>query len=131
VEVVRRAIEVFNEEAFNRADELDLGAFDPYIEVDNSNAAFDAAVYRGHDGLREWLSLLRAMWERQRAEPQEFIPFGEDRVVVPVRIVSVGRDAVETVAYGATVYTLREGRITRVKAFQSKADALEAVGLRE
>ena len=131
VEVVRRAYELINGEGFSGAGDLDLSAFDPDIEVDNSNAVFDAAVYRGHDGLRELLSLFREMWKYQRFEPQEFIPIGEDRVVVPIRIVSVGRDAVETLAHRADVVTLRDGRITRAKAFQSKAEALEAVGLRE
>ena len=56
---------------------------------------------------------------------------GENQVVVPVRLIAVGRDGVETVAARATVFTLREGRITRVKLFQSKAEALEAAGLRE
>ncbi len=127
VEVVRRAFERFNDEAFDRAGEPDVGAFDPDIEVDNSAAVFDGAVYRGHDGLREWLSMLRGMWKRQRLEPQEFIPVGEDRVVVPMRMVSIGRDEVETVAQAASVWTLHEGKITRVKAFQSRGDALEAV----
>jgi ketosteroid isomerase-like protein len=122
IELVRRACESFN------AQELDLELFDPDIEVDNSVADFDAAVYRGHDGVREWLSLIRAMWKSQRIEPQEFIPVGEDRVVVPVRIQSVGRAEVETVAYAATVWTLREGRIAGVRRFRSKEDALEAAG---
>ncbi|HEY8779115.1 MAG TPA: hypothetical protein VIL93_04935 [Solirubrobacterales bacterium] len=81
--------------------------------------------------MREFLSLLRDMWKQLRFEPQEYIPVGENQVVVPVRLIAVGRDGVETVAARATVFTLREGRITRVKLFQSKAEALEAAGLRE
>jgi len=42
-----------------------------------------------------------------------------------------GRDEIETVAHSATLYTFSEGKITHAKAFQSKADALEAVALRE
>jgi hypothetical protein len=131
VEIVRAAYEVFNHEAFNPEAEPDLGVYDPNIEVDNSNAVFDPRVYRGHDGLRELVSLWREMWERMRLIPQEFISVGEDRVVVAMRVVSVGRDDVETIAHAASAWTLHNGKVTRVKAFQSKADALEAVGLRE
>jgi ketosteroid isomerase-like protein len=131
VETVRSALEAFNETVFNPTKELDLRLVDPEIVWDNTNATFDGGVYRGHDGLREYGSLLRGMWKRQRFEPSEFIPAGADQVVVPLRLVSVGRDEIETVAQVAVVATLRAGSVTHVKAFQSKAEALEAVGLRE
>lgn len=94
-----------------------------------SDAALDAAVYRGHEGVRDFFALARDMWDHQRFEPEEFIPVGEERVVVPQRIVSVGRDGIETAARNATVFTLREGKIVRMKAFQTKSEALEAAGL--
>jgi hypothetical protein len=71
------------------------------------------------------------MWESQRWEPEEVIPVGHDQVVVPHRIVSVGRDGVETIARNTNVYTLKERKATHIKSFQTKADALEAVGLTE
>ena len=47
------------------------------------------------------------------------------------RLVSVGRDGVETIAHNATVYTLSAAKATHIKTFQTKADALEVVGLSE
>jgi ketosteroid isomerase-like protein len=126
VEIVRRGYE-----DFNRTGEFDPELFDHEIEVDNSNAMLDAAVYRGPEGLREYLSLLREMWKQVRVEPQEFIPVGEEQVIVPIRMIMVGRDEIETVARAASVFTLRDGKVTRVKNYQSKADALEAAGLSE
>ena len=126
VEVLRR----FSEH-FSRTGETDFSVIDPDAVFDNSNAIFDGAVYRGHDGVRTYVSLLRGMWEGMRFDPEEFIPVGEDRVIVPVRMVMRGRDEIETVARSATLYTLSKGKITHAKAFQSKADALEAVGLSE
>lgn len=117
--MVRRVYEVFNQVA-----EFDLRDFDPDVVVDNPNAALDGAVHRGHDGLRESLSLLRTMWQRQRLEPQEFISVDEDRFVVPMRMISVGRNEVETVAQAAMVYTLHDGRITHPKAFQGNGEAV-------
>ena len=51
---------------------------------DNSNAMLDRAVYRGHDGVRIYLSLLRGVWEGMRFEPTEFIAAGEDQVIRPI-----------------------------------------------
>jgi ketosteroid isomerase-like protein len=129
VEIVREALERFNQD-FN-ADKLDLSLFAPDVVLDNSNAVFEGSVYHGHDGVREWLSWTRGMWKRQEIQGRDFIPAGEDQVVVPVRLVSVGRDDVEVVAHVAAVMTVREGKITHLKTFQSKSDALEAVRLRE
>ena len=127
VEIVRRGMEPFNQHFETR--DVDLGSYAADVTVDNLAATFDGKVYRGHDGLREWLSLHRGMWKHQRTEPKEFIPVGMDQVVVPIRIVSIGRDDVETVADAVLVMTVRERKIAHVKGYQSKAEALEAVGL--
>ena len=71
------------------------------------------------------------MWKHQQTEPEEFIPVGKDQVVVPIRIVSIGRDDVETVAHAVLVMTVRERKIAYVKGYQSKAEALEAAGRSE
>ena len=118
--------------ALNRGDMPTLlGLCHPDVVLDNSNAVFDAAVYEGHGGIIEFFSQGREMWESQRFELLEAIPVGDDRVLSAQRIVSVGRDRVETIAHSATVYTLRAGKATHIKTFQTKADALEAVGLSE
>ncbi|MDX6582580.1 MAG: hypothetical protein QOI10_1764 [Solirubrobacterales bacterium] len=126
VEIVRRGFE-----EFVRTGDFDPELFDPKVEFDNSNAMLDGAVYRGPEGVREYLSLLREMWKQVRIEPREFIPVGEDQVVVPLRMIVVGRDEIETVARAANLFTLRDGRVTHFKAFQSKADALQAAGVVE
>ena len=115
-------------EGFIRTGAFDPEDFDETFEFDNSNAMVDAGTYAGHAGLLEYLALMRQMWEQFRFEPEEYIPVGQDKVVVPWLITAVGRDGVETTAYAATVFTVRSGRLAHAKAFQSKADALEAVG---
>jgi len=59
VELVRRAYKVFDDAGFSGAAGLDLGAFDADVEVDTSRRPFGASLFRGHDGLREFLSLQR------------------------------------------------------------------------
>jgi ketosteroid isomerase-like protein len=129
VEIVRRGMEQFNQDFTSEKLHLDLLA--PDIVFDNSNAGLDAAVYRGHEGMRELMSLLRGMWKLQQGKAEEFIPVDEDRVIVPIRIVSVGRENVEVMAHAAMLVTVGDGKITHMKSFQSKAEALEAAGLSE
>jgi ketosteroid isomerase-like protein len=125
VEVVRRGYE-----HFSRTGELDPDGWDPDAVLDNSNAIFaDPGVYRGFEEIRGFFVAQREMWECQRYEPQEFIPVGADRVVVPQKIVSVGRDGIEVVARTANLFTLRDGKVTHLKNFQAKDEALEAAGL--
>ena len=42
-----------------------------------------------------------------------------------------GRDGIEVVSRGAFVWTIRNGAIERMVMYQSRQDALEAVGLSE
>jgi ketosteroid isomerase-like protein len=127
VEVVRRGYE-----HLSRTGELYPDDWDPDAVFDNSTAIFaDPGVYRGREEIRRFLVAQREMWQSQSYEPQEFIPVGPDRVVVPQKIVSVGRDGVEVVARTANLFTLQGGKVTRLKSFQSKAEALEAAGLAE
>jgi ketosteroid isomerase-like protein len=130
IEIVQRGLEQFNQD-FASGEDLNLDLWAPDAVFDNTNAGLDAAVYRGRDGMRELMSLLRGMWKLQQGEAQEFIPVDEDRVIVPVRIVGVGREDVEVVARAAMLITVGGGKITHMKSFQSKSDALEAVGLSE
>jgi hypothetical protein len=71
------------------------------------------------------------MWSRQRFEPQAWIAAGDTQVLVTVRIVNVGREEIETVAGATLLFTLRDGKITHIKTFQTKSEALKAVGLTE
>ena len=130
VEIVRRGIEQFNRQ-FASTQELDLDFLAPDVEFDNSTAALEGAVYRGHDGIRKYISLMREMWTVQRSEAEEFIAVGKDQVIASFRVVSVGRDNIEVAFRAANVVTVGGGKITHLQGFQSKADALEAVGLSE
>jgi ketosteroid isomerase-like protein len=42
-----------------------------------------------------------------------------------------GRDGIEVTARSALVYTVENGEITRLRLFQERAEAFEAVGLSE
>jgi ketosteroid isomerase-like protein len=126
VETVRRGYE-----HFNRSGEVDYSVLDPEIVYDLSRRTFDPLVFRGHEGVREFLTLVREQWGSRRMEPQYILDAGET-VVASVRLVGVGRQSgVETTANAAHVWTFREGKIVRLTVFQTLEEALEAVELRE
>ena len=126
VKVVRRGYE-----HFNGSGEVDYSVLDPEVVYDLSRRTFDPLVFRGHEGVGEFLRLIREQWGSRRMEPQDLIDAG-DKVVAYVRLVGVGRrSGVETMANAAHVWTFREGKIVRLTVFQTMEEALEAIGLRE
>ena len=54
-----------------------------------------------------------------------------DSVVVPNVVYQRGRDDIEVSARSTLLYTLRDGKVTRVCLFQEEDEALKAVGLAE
>jgi ketosteroid isomerase-like protein len=127
VEIVWRGYE-----HFNRSGEVDYSVLDPEIVYDLSRRTFDPLVFRGHEGVREFLRLIREQWGSRRMEPQDDLIDAGDKVVASIRLVGVGRQSgAETMANAAHVWTFREGKIVRLTVFQTMEEALEAVGLRE
>jgi ketosteroid isomerase-like protein len=125
VEIARRGYD-----HYNRTRELDYSLLDPEVVYDVSRRVFDPGVYRGHEGVREFTRLIRDQWETMRIEPQDFIVAGDDVVVVPVRLVGVGKQSgAETIANAAHLWTFRDGKVIRQTTFQTRAEALEAAGL--
>jgi ketosteroid isomerase-like protein len=113
----------------SRDTEAFIALLDPDVEFDGSRRTFDAAVYRGHEGFRKIVSLQEEQWATMRVEPQDSI-VAADAVVVPVRLVGVGRQSgAETTASAAHVWRFRDGKVIRLTIFQTLGEALEAVGL--
>jgi ketosteroid isomerase-like protein len=129
VEMVRRAIASVNRRDFHRA----LEEADDDFEMDWSNSISpQSGVYRGRERVHEIYASFRDAWDELRWDVQEVVDLDEARVLVVNRIRMRGRTSgVEVQATGAQVWTIRNGKLGTVKLFQSKADALEAVGLSE
>jgi ketosteroid isomerase-like protein len=79
--------------------------------------------------LRSFLEDLRGTFDSFQIEADEFIDAGE-QVVVPTTSHGRGRGGIEVTARTASVYTLRDGAVTRLVMYQERREALEAVGLR-
>jgi ketosteroid isomerase-like protein len=127
VEIVRRSIEAWNRR--------DLGAFlalfHPDAEMDwsRSRAPFKG-VYRGRGEQETFWDLFWSTFADVQIEAHEFIEAGSEVVVLNTAHMR-GRDGIEVIARSALVNTVENGQITRLRLFQERAEALEAVGLRE
>ena len=84
---------------------------------------------RGRDGFREtWVEWLEP-WESYRSEVDRVIGCGDDVLVL---VKDYGRKpgmTVEVRLWGAAVWTVRDGLITRAFFYTEREDALREVGL--
>jgi len=130
VEIVRRVWEL----VLQRRD------FDAAAELVDEDAEFDwsdsrapyGGVYRGHAELRAmWQHWLEA-WDQWETEIVEATEVDAGTVLTVTRVRARGKGSgVPVEARGASVWTVRDGKIVRAKLFQSKPEALAAFGLGE
>src|SRR5262245_30267645 len=102
----------------------------PGCVVDWSRSAGPGRGVFGLDQIRRATEDFRETWESAWLEPHEFIEAG-DFVVVPGTQHVKGRGGIEVAARGVYVWTIRNGAIERMVMYQSRQEALEAVGLSE
>jgi ketosteroid isomerase-like protein len=129
VELVRRAVDSINHGDLDAA--LEEAADD--LEVDWSNSIGPLkGIYRGRqEVLKLWRSFLDA-WDSLQWDPEEIIDVDESRVIAVNHLRMRGHGSgVEVDAVGVQLWTIREGKARSLKLYQSKAEALEAVGLSE
>jgi ketosteroid isomerase-like protein len=89
-------------------------------------------TYTGHDGLtRFWTDMLEA-WEKFSPEIVEVFQCGPERLITLEVVRARGKGSgIDMEARGAMLWIVQAGKIVRVKMFQTKEEALEAVGLKE
>ena len=123
---VRHAID-----AFNRADldaVLDASTQDFEFDFTNSRGPL-SGVYRGLEEAREFLTSFFEPWAALEVETEEFVKLEDDRVLTVTEIRTRGQGSgAEVNATGAMIWTIRDGELAAAKMYQSKAEALEAVG---
>jgi ketosteroid isomerase-like protein len=108
------------------------GYFDPDVVWDTSATNMPSAgIYHGHEGVerffREWLGT----WSDYRIEVRELQDAG-DSVVIVFRQGGIGRGSgvrADRDFFG--VYDLRDSKVVRYRQYESRKDALEAVGRSE
>ena len=106
--------------------------FDPEVVLTNTPNAPETTPYVGHDGLLAWARSMQEGLGEFRVEADETIDVDESRVIVVARVCGEGRaSGLPVEVSSASVYTVKDGRIVSVEAYDTKSEALEAVGLQE
>ena len=126
VEVVRRSLE-----AWNRGDLAtvsDLWRSDGEIDWSRSRGPLKG-IYRGREQIEGFWNEFMSTFEENRTEAHGFTDAGSE-VVVTNTGHHRGREGIEVIARSTFVFTVENGQITRLRMFQERAEALEAVGLR-
>ena len=128
VEIVRRVWE-----AAERGDTQAAFAFYDLAIVWESRymGPIEGGVYHGHEGVRQFFRDWLGSFETYRAQAETFIDAG-DKVVVGYRVSGRGKGSgVEIEMARWNVYGISNGLVIRVEIFETRAEALEAVGLAE
>ncbi len=110
--------------------------YDAAVEWDASRAPMPrliggGRVFHGHDGLRRFFQERNAVWGEIEDVPKELIDAGEHVVSADTERGRGRSSGVEVEMTQYAVWTIRDGRVTRVVWFSTRAEALEAAGLSE
>jgi ketosteroid isomerase-like protein len=119
-------------EAINRVDlEGFADAVTEDFEIDFSNSRGPMnGVYRGRDQAREFVESFLEPWASLEFEMIEITELQDGRVMQVGELRSRGSESgAEVGARGATIWTVRDGKVSAVKLYQSKDEALAAEGV--
>jgi ketosteroid isomerase-like protein len=128
VEIVRAGFASYNR------DDLDgiLESWAPDAVLDWSNShGFDAAVYRGHDEIRAFWQRLNSAFEEVRFDLVDLREIDDGLVVAENVAYLQGRDGIKVQARSTLVIRIPDGAVTSMTLYQTKQEAMEAVGLAE
>ena len=131
VEIVRRIFDTIGEsQPDDLSDDVLAQLFEPDVEwVPVPQGVLAGARYQGYEGIRRFAADFFAAWDELRVEPQEFREVG-DQVAVLMRMRGRMHELELDEAWSG-LYTIRNGRISRIQGFASTRGALEAAGLAE
>ena len=124
MEIVRRYLEHWAETG-----DFLWAEIDPEAVFVIDPGSFVAGTYRGHEGLRELLTLTAEVFEEFRYEAEDIVDAG-DSVLVRGRIVARGIQSGATgTQHGALVFRVRDGLVVAYRSYFDRSEALAAVGL--
>ena len=124
VEVVRRIVEAFSREDPEEA----LAGIASDVRW---RAVEDPETQHGHQGVVKSVTGWLGVWDEHRLEAEEFIEAG-DHVLVVAHFWARGRGSGAQIDERYfQVWTVRDGKVVAFREYRDKAQALNAVGLRE
>lgn len=127
VEIVRRFMQRFVEQ------DIDGALKDVHDDASLDWSSSDAPDRGTYAGRARWVAFARARDEVLAGRGFDFVELlaaEPDKVVLVGRMREHGRaSGADVEAVGAAVFTLRQGKITHLKLYQTRAAALEAAGV--
>ena len=129
VEILKRARPVFNELGMAAEETLSFFAGDAVFEEPPEQPS--PTVARGRDAVGRTFMKFEEAWDEHRSEPEEYRVIDDERVLVLSIEHFRGRDGIEITQPCGTLFTFRDGEITRMQSFWERENALKAAGLLE
>jgi ketosteroid isomerase-like protein len=124
-EFLRRGYEALQRGDLDGFKALAKERLDPDFEFHH---VWDGRVLKGYEGTLEWLSDTSETWAEYRQDLDEIVAVGDD-VLVVVRISARGGGSGVPVAQEfAVVWTFDGARAVRARSFNSRDEALRALG---
>ena len=128
VEIVRALFEAWGRGGLDALAEF----WDARIDWRAAEGALDdAGPIHGVDAMRAYVQDWLDDFDELRVEAEELIDAGEQVVAVQRISGRAKASGIKTDIRYAVVYTIRDGKIVRGREYWERAQALEAVGLRE
>ena len=123
LEIVQRGFEAFNEKGVEGI----IPMIHPEFEATTPpNLASEPDTYRGPDGMRRWFDSFDEVMDQIRWDAHGFQQVG-DRVVVEFTLRARGKSTgLDFGQEAVMVWTLRDGKATRVELFETLDEALAA-----
>lgn len=114
--------------ALNRRDtDGMLATLHPEVRLEPLRAVLEGSVYRGHEGLREWLVDVADDWESQSVEVHEIHALESGEVLLEARLhIRYRGSGVDVEALGAWLCEFRDGLVSRIRFYKDRESAVEA-----
>ena len=115
-------------QALNTGDlKAGLALIDPDCEIRSPFTSLSGKTYSGHTGVEAWAAEVSESWDDVEQTPQRLIHVDPERTVVVVGFRGRGKEShVEIEETLVTLWTVRNGKVTGVEAFDSVDEALRA-----
>jgi ketosteroid isomerase-like protein len=119
-------------EALNRGDvSAVLTHVHPEVEFVPLVGNLDGRIYRGHEGMTDYVATMRSEWEQIGWDVRRLEEVDAGRVLAVVRMHGRSHRGISVDQEVGVVAEMHDGRATRLTTYPNAAEALEAVGLAE
>jgi ketosteroid isomerase-like protein len=126
VEVVRGVID-----GWVRGDSATLDLIAENVTYVAPPAMLGGGIYRGHEGVLQWFVDWRREWTDYVMEVESYEDLGDQVLTIERNRATGKRSGVAVDMRTTSLWTLRDGKVTRWEGFPSEEEARKAAGLSE